>query len=239
MELRVHQNRLIALILVSLGFTIALILAGIAIFLNVESTFYGFNTVGDASLSSLHCPVIITSSEKGYVTATFANTSSKFQTTIVDIEISHPANFRTFRTEIPLAVGESKRTAWEITSEDVDLGSFIFASVYVYANYPQRSRHSTCGTLVVNLPGIPGWFVLGFPLVISIFCILFGLWMWERSFHPIKGKPLDLSRGMTFLAVVTFIAMFLAFQGWWLAGIVALVIVVLGISAIIFFAFVS
>lgn len=236
MDLIIDKPRRRALLLFSAGFLIAFLLAGVGIWANLEATVYGFINVGDTNLNTLHCPAILSVSDTGYVTASFINTHIRPINLILDVEISGPLAFRKIREEVPLQPGESHVARWAITRADIDLGNFIFAYVYRFANYPQRSAGATCGTFVVNLPGIPGWLFIGFFLLASVGLIFAGLLGWERAHHPIHGKPRELLYAMTFLAVIIYIAMLFSLQGMWLFGIIALVVVILSISGILFFA---
>lgn len=236
MEQDLHRKRNQAIILFSCGLLLAALLAGLGIWANLESTMYGFINIGDTPFTTLHCPLLMSSSDTAYVTAKVANTFEKPKDYIVEIEISSPLIFRKERNEFLLQPGESKSIRWEITKEDIDLHNFIFAYAYQFANYPQRSKGGTCGTFVVHLPGIPGWLITGLLLVLSAGLIFGGLLLWERAHPSRQGKGRELLVAFTFVAVITYLALFFAAQGMWMLGIIALIAVVLSICGIVVFA---
>ena len=235
MDFSLNKPRLRALVGYLLGLILTLATAFLCIWPDLESTVYGFTGVGDASLATLHCPDLLAAYETGAITARVKNRVEQPRSMFAEIEISGPGAFRTDRQELKLAAGESGSLSWTISRQDIDLGNFIFASVYVYANYPDPSRIGRCGAWVVHSP-IPGAWLLALLIALSAGLVLLGLAQWERSFRPLIGKPRDLLYGFTFVAIFAMLAIFFGIQGAWMIGIICLVVVVLGASAVAVFA---
>lgn len=233
MDKKAKIKRSAGMMLFSLGILLGMALAGGAAWADFEAVFYGFHKLADKPLPGLRCPVLMTFSETGTVAATFANPADRPIQLMVRTDVSGRARMRSERTTLALAPGETKQAHWIVTSDDIDLGFFIFVQVSSYPAYPLPFRGSTCGILVLNLPLLTGGQIFAFTLVTSLLGIVVGLSLWQASHRPLVGRSVTVMLAMRFLAMVVLLGMFAAFRGEWLFSGLLLVIAVLMVVGVV------
>jgi hypothetical protein len=219
--------RFLSILFFSGGVLLGMALAGSAAWADLEAKFYGFEKMGDRPLSGLSCPVMMTKSETETITVTLTDPTDKPLQLMARADISNPIQIRTERKTLSLAPGEKNQLSWAVTSDDIDLKFFIFAKVSTYPTAAFPFRESTCGIVVVNLPGLTGNQVFAFTLAASLLCIAVGLVLWEVSNRPLQGQRLHITYAMRFLTVVILAQMLCSFRGWWMLGGILLVVAVL------------
>jgi len=174
-------------------------------------------------------------SEVGTITLTLKNPTDRPVQFAAQADISNPGLAREERTSVLLAPGEKKRVDWTVTSADVDLGFFIFVKPATYPTYPYPYRQSTCGILVLNIPGLTGNLVFSLALVVSVLSLLSGMSLWIAGNQPLEGRRRDTTAAMAFLAVIALGALLARTMGAWMAGVILLALAVLTITLILFF----
>jgi hypothetical protein len=224
MDTRKRLSRSLGAVFYLIGILLALVLAGGAAWADFEAEYYGFDRMANKALRTLRCPVLMAASETGHISATFSNSTERSIQLMVRADFSNPGPPRSVRTTLPLAPGERKQLEWAVTSDNVDLGWFIFARVYTYPAYPYPFRQGTCGIIVINLAGLTGSQVFALMITASLLGILVGLGLWERSKGPSGGRRLGTTSAMRFLAVIVLLALLTSLMGWW--GIAGLFVVV-------------
>ena len=234
MKSRKKTMRLVGVLLFSVGTLLGIALAGIAVWADLEAVFYGFMKMGNKPIASLQCPVIMTASETGKISATFKNPLDKPIQLMLRTDISGPT-LSMERTRLALEPGEKKRAEWTVTRDNVDLGFFIFAQVSSYPVYPFPFRQTTCGIFVMNLFGLSGNQITAGALVGSVLGLLIGLGLWQAGNRPLSGRRMETTYAMQFLAVIVLAAIFVAFRGWWLVGIMLLTVALLMLVSIGYF----
>jgi len=224
--------RILALSLFSLGLLAGMFLAGAGAWSDLEATFYGFGKMADHSLTTLHCPVLMTATETGVIRADLANHSNKTVQAKTRIYISS-LPIRTVETITPIASGETKELTWTVTSEDVALGNLILAKVLVYPYGDAPLREGWCGTLVLKVPLLNGSQVFGILLALSLVGLLGGIGLWVMGGSPLKGRTLTAIRAMICLTAFILVDMVFSFLGLWLYGLVLFVVVVVLILGVL------
>jgi hypothetical protein len=225
--------RPIGLLLFSVGIFLGLALSGIAAWADLEASFYFGYEPTDKPLNTLTCPKILTRAESGTVTVSLNNPTQGAITPVVDIDISNHGAMRTLRTKPSIAPNETQRLQWTVTADDIVFGYLILAKVAVSHAATLPSRLGTCGTLVIDLPGLTGNQIFTIALAISLLGILIGTWIWTGSNRPLNGRGLDATRAMVVLAVIVLAGMLFSFMGWWMLGIIMFSIAVLLIFTVI------
>jgi hypothetical protein len=225
---RKKLSRSLGAIVFLVGILLGMALAGSAVWADFEAQFYGFDHMGDEPIRTLRCPVLMTASETGRISASFANGTQKPIQQMVRADFSNFGPARSVRATYSLTPGEKLRVDWAVTSADIDLRWFIFARVYAYPAYPYPFREATCGIMVINLPGITGGQLFALALSVCLVCILIGLGLWEKNRPPQRGRRLDAATAMKFLAVIVLLALLTSLRDWWMiAGLFLIVAVVL------------
>jgi len=228
--------RSLAIFLFLLGMLFAMALAGVAAWTGLEATFYGFERLTNERLTTLRCPVLMTVTETGAISATVSNLSDVTVEPKMRIYVSGPGPFRTVDSQITLAPGETQQVHWTVTSEDVDYKDLIMVKVLAFPYYKFSTREGTCGILVLNLPNLTGSQVFDFALVVALSGLLIGMGLWIASGPQYKKRILDATRAMIFLAILTLVDLFVSFRGAWFFGLVLflatvlLIVVVLAIA---------
>jgi hypothetical protein len=178
----------------------------------------------------------MTTSEVGSVSATFDNPNdTKVQYTVFAVFSSRGLFRRPPSRSFPLDAHRSQKEAWDVTSEDIDLGNFIFAQV---VNYPIKNvsfRQATCGILVLDWPSLTGKEIFSFAMIIIVLGIVGGLVIWETLGQPLTGKLQDITRAMYTLGVLVLLGLLVSFLGYWIFGILFFAASVLAIGVILGF----
>jgi hypothetical protein len=228
---RKKTARSVGVLVFSIGTLLGLALAGAATWGDLEAAFYGFQKMGDKPLRTLKCPVIMTSSETGEISATFKNPQDRPVQLMLRTDLSGPT-LTTERTRLALAPGERKQADWTVTRDNIDLRYFIFAQVSSYPVYPFPFRQATCGIMVMNLPGLSGNQIVTWTLVASMLDLLVGLGLWQAGNPSLPGRRQQTTYAMRILAVIVLAAIFIAFRGWWLAGLLLFLLAIIMIVVI-------
>jgi hypothetical protein len=233
-----ERKRLLAavgVLVFSVGVLLGLAFYGAAAWGDLEAFLFAASVDADGSLGSLRCPIMITSTESGTLSATFQNPSERVIRPTIRTHISE--GFVTLMRRIDdqpsLEPGEKKRLEWEVTADDATYGYLVLARVFVKYPYPLPSRTSACGVLVIDLPGWTGGQVTALVVVSSLLCLVAGVGLWVAGNRPLGGRIQDASRAMIVLAVVVLLGIATSFAEWWLLSGLLLVIALLLIGAII------
>jgi len=235
MKIRKKIMRLLGILLFWVGVLLGVALAAGAVWADIEATFYGFTKMGDKPLN-LKCPVFVTAAEPGQFASTFKNPNDKQMELMVRTDVSGYGGIRTARTTITLAPGEKEKVRWPVTSEDVDLGFFILAQVSSYPAYPLPFRESMCGMLFIKTTALTGNQIFVLLVVVSLLSMAAGLVLWQVSHQQLKGQVSSATWAMRILVAIVVIGMFVAFQGWWALGVIAIALMLLMIVAMMYVA---
>jgi hypothetical protein len=218
-----------------IGIAVGMMLFGSAAWADLEATFYGFEEMGGGRLNKMDCPILMTSSDVGTVSATFKNPNNSPVQFMVRIDVSSSGVFRTERSMLSLDSNKSKTVEWHVTSEDIDMRNFIFAQV---SNYPANKipfRQATCGILVLKLPQFTGSQVFTFAMIGIVVGIIGGLTIWEIYGLPLSSKLQDTTRAMKTLGVLVLLGLLVSLQGLWMLSVLIFAASVLAIGVILGF----
>ncbi len=113
------------------GIFLGLALALVAIWGDFEGISYFYSGAGYPSYNGLNCPVLMTRSETGIVSASFSNPDSQEIEPYYEVTVSGPASMRKLEGQLSLPAHTSKSVQWKVDANDIDLGSFIFIDMQV------------------------------------------------------------------------------------------------------------
>jgi hypothetical protein len=220
----------------SVGVLLGMALSGIVVWGDFEASLFNVSMSGNAPLKTLRCPVMMTATEVGTVTATFTNPLERpVEFTIrAHITEGYVTLMREINSKLPLAPGETGTLEWPVTSDDAAYsGHLILVRVRLAAKYPLPSRHASCGILVVNLPYFTGNQVFAFAFAASLLSMVAGAGLWVVANRPLRGLGIDVTRAMGALAGCVVAGTIVGLLGWWVLGVLILAITVLLVGAII------
>lgn len=213
-----------------IGALCGLALTTLATWADLEAAFYGFDRTGGDRLSSMHCPMLMSANETGSFSVRITNREDTAISPTIKTDVSTPGLPVSTFDPIQLAPGESKRMQWAVGPDNVDLGRFIFARAWVYAAYPMDDLESTCGIYVTTLPISGAVFTWGL-VSLSLLGMGLGLYGRKQAAAQVRG---DMSR-LIFLGSIVLLGMLFSFLGWWVQGLLVLVISLLSLVIILSF----
>ena len=221
--------------LYTIGIIIAMVIAITNFLPDFEAQQYGFTELTNDSFNTLRCPSYLGINEVGIIRASFSNPLDRPIEPIIRIDISSPTLIDSSRQKINIQPGEKQSVEFQVSSANVDLGHFIFLKVFRYPTYPIPLQEATCGIWVYNIPGISGGQLLIGGLVSSLILVVLGIFFWVRSSYPIQDRQQNQLNYLVFLAVILAITIFVSLMGWWLVGMVLLVVSILLILVVLAF----
>jgi hypothetical protein len=222
----------------AVGIILGTALSGIVVWGDLEASLFDASIRGDATLTTLRCPVMMTAKEIGTASATFENPLERPVTFTIRAHISrgYVTLMREINSKLSLAPGETQTLEWTVTPDDAAYGRLILLRVRLSAKYPLPARDASCGILVVDLPYLSGNQVTAFTLAASLLSMVVGASLWVATNRPLRGLPRQVTRAMGVLAGSVLLAMLLGLLGNWLLGALLLVItLLLGVTIIGYF----
>ncbi len=219
-----------AAVLFVLGVLITMALAGMMAWAAFEGLSYFATGAGYASYGGMHCPVLISRSETGVVTADFVNPSGQVLQPYYEIEISGRVASRQLEGQVTVQPNARGRVSWTVTQSDIDLNPFIFVKMDVLPVDAYATREDTCGILVAGLGGISGSVGLSLAMAIGLVCLLAGLLLPAVALTAAEAVEFDAAastnsrRAAQALGVVAVLALLAGLMGWWLVALLALVV---------------
>lgn len=180
----------------------------------------------DKVLTSLRCPLLISSRETAHISATITN-SSKY-TVIPRISARISDGYFTVHREQSvrqtLKPNSSVKLDWQATVEDAAYGkTLILVHIKVFSSYPLPAMNGNCGIVVLDLGPLNGEVVATIIGVTAMALINVGWWLWYRQ-HPVEKKEniRGLTNGLRLLGLIATIGILASFFRLWFLGILAL-----------------
>ncbi len=235
-DARTKLRRTLSIVIFAAGAVLGLTLAGLSVWADIEAMYYGFDTIGDVTLPTLRCPVLMTRHETGRIHATFTGADDRSIQFLVRADISGPALLRSERSMLSLAPHEKQRVEWAVTADDIDLGFFILAKVGNYPAYQLPFREATCGIVVLGLPLLTGNQLFVLAAIGAALSLVAGLLGWQANNRPLLGRSLDVAAAMRFALAVVLSGLLFSVLGWWLATAFAVLVGLLLMVALLRFA---
>jgi hypothetical protein len=230
-------TRILVRFLAALTFSIGA-LTGAALFIvtnwaDIEAMLYGFPRYGNRPTFAMHCPLLITTGETGVVTFTIENNRDVLVRPTVRFQVSNPGPFRLISERLDLQPGESRQVQIEVLPDDAVLSRYIFVKMFTFATYPLPPVEQTCGILVLDLPGLSGAQIVTGSLLVAFLAMPLGIVLWILANRPLKGRALDLTRGMVTLTIVILLGILAVWLARWLPGLVLTAVTILLMGVIL------
>ena len=170
--------------------------------------------------------MLMTKNEVGIFSVKVVNTTDKKIASSIRTDIATQVDPVTSYTFAQLAPGETKQVEEQIGPDNLIFGQFIFARASVNA-YPLPSSENVCGVFIVDLPTngrTITWTMVG----LSLLGVSVGLYGISRSQDSINAKPMDV-RLLILLAFLVFAGIISSFLGWWIQGLLVIIVLVLAL----------
>ncbi len=194
---------------------------------DMEAWLYGFTKDGYPRLSSLHCPMLMTSQDRLPVTVRLTNPSDHDLTWFVSAQFSNPVLISTDEQRLTLTPRVNRVISWEVDQKNIDLNSFIFAYVFASPSAVLRMTEGTCGTFVLKIPMQGGPTIYYATLGASVLLALVGLGLWLRHAEMSEAKVVSQAEWMGFLTIIVAIAVVTSVLSLWFFAVIFLVITML------------
>ena len=203
-----------------LGVFLGLALAFAAIWSDFEGFSYFNSGAGYQSFNGLVCPILMTRSEKGVVTADFENPTGQEFEPYYEVAISGPVSLRKFEGQLSVLAHATKSIRWTVDANDLDLGFFIFINMDVLPVAGYSTREDNCGIMVLNLTGPTGGQVFALMLAASLIGLVMGLGLWENAPAPDINRYTNMRRALQALGIMVLLALLASIIGWWAVGLI-------------------
>jgi hypothetical protein len=228
-------NRRLAVLLFALGLLFGMALAGVIAWGDMEASMFDAAISPDAPLTTLRCPVMITTAETTTVSASFTNPGNRPIELFVRAHISDgfATLMREVKTWVPLTPGQEQRVEWPVAPADAAFGRVILVRIHASPSGPLPYRAGSCGIIVLDLPFLTGNLVFAIALAIAVLGMGGGIGLWVASYRPSIRQGLGVVRGMGTLAGAVGVAIIAGLFGMWLVGLVVLLLTVLLIGVMV------
>lgn len=236
MEIKHKLQRVLGVTCFTLGLLVGMFLIATAVWSDLEANFYGFGRFYAEPLNSLSCPVYLDRDEAGSMSVRLSNATDREQQRTVLIRLSSRLTFIEKKVDVAVPPGQQKRVYWGVSNENLDMGSFVFAHVTTYPANQAPMQEAMCGVFVLDTPfNIKGQYFYFFLVAVSVVLLGIGLWLWDTSRIPAISTQLPQVRmAMYFLVVVVLLGVITSYLGVWMAGVLALLLIVVTMISILY-----
>jgi len=217
-------------LLFTLGIILSFLLSSVMIWGDLEASLFTSGLRPDKSLSTLRCPIIITASETGTITAELNNPTGKHleRYLIANISEGYASLVREIRTSLPIPPDNKEKVEWKIYPEDAAFEQrVILFRVYINPRYPHPSLGGNCGVVRVNINGVTGNQLFTSTTMLTLVCIGAGIVMLETGSRPTNRRLRNTLNNIYALAGILFATGVLGYLGMWVPGIGLLVTAVI------------
>jgi hypothetical protein len=220
-------------VLFFIGYLIAVIILGLSVMGDFEGYQFYPSIIGDEFYRSLDCPVLMSESEVGTITARIVNPIDSKITPSVWIHISEGLSslVREDRVNLTLEPGESQEIQWTITKDDAAYGNWVLVKIFVFSQYPLPSSHGSCGVFTADFKGLTGKQVHILAIASSVVLMVAGGGMWFMGNRPLRGKAaLNMRLSLMIMGVIAIGGLITTIIGsylWFVSGVIFIVCVLL------------
>lgn len=204
---------LLSALLFLVGVLLQLSLSSGVVWGEVEASLYG-TQVGYAGLK-LNCPLLLSPSESGRVSATITNPLDQDVLPVVTAEISRADGMHRLSQTLSLAPREARVVQWPVDASDIIFGRLILVNIIQSRYGDLDPRAGSCGILVFRLFDLTGNGSLGLIFIGSLAFILLGGTLWWRQRAPLDDLAEQTLKACGGLAGVTTLATLTALPRWW------------------------
>jgi hypothetical protein len=235
MEVSSKAVRVLSIFLFVLGITLAIVLTIFALWPDFEASLFDTTHAGGESLTSLHCPLLITPADNASLRLTLANPLEQPINFLVRANISDGfmTLMRQEEAQATVQPGERVAFAWSVKPEDAVYDRMILARVRVLRTVGLPARQRACGIFVLNVPVLRGNQIIAALLTATLLSLGGGTVLWLKNERPLTKRQGERTRVIGVLTLLLLLTMTASLIGWWGAGLLILMIMVLFLVVII------
>jgi hypothetical protein len=218
------------------GIILGFVLTSVMVWGDLEASLFTSGMRADRNLSTLKCPIVITTSETGKITATLKNPTEKTleRYLIANVSEGYASLVREIRTKLPIPPAEKRKVEWKIYPEDAAFDDrVILFRVYINPRHPHPSLGANCGVVRVDLQGITGNQIVASTAFLAFSSIGFGAVLIELGHRSSQKRSRNVINSGYVLAGIILAAGILSYFGMWILGIGLLAIAVLLLGIIV------
>ncbi len=203
------------------GLVLALLLAIVGFWPDLEASLFDASLSSDQSLTTLRCPLILNGNEPAAVTARFVNSGDRPVQFLVRTRISAGSAtlMRRQSTVVALEPGAEETLSWPVTPADAAYRRVILARVFQLPAYQVPSRQAACGILVLDLPWVSGRSLTTGGLGVMLLCLGLGAWLGLRPGWPPTGRRRDGVRAAGVVTTLILVDLIASWLGLWSIGL--------------------
>ncbi|MBN1666166.1 MAG: hypothetical protein JW862_03735 [Anaerolineales bacterium] len=224
------------LLLFSLGILLGILLFGSAVWADLEAFLFDSALKARTSLTTLSCPVMISSKETGMISANIRNPNDRETKRIVRVHITegYTSLIREINTDLLIEANSSSKVEWEIYPDDAVYNDrLIMFRAYLFPNYPIPDADGSCGVLLVQSDTFTGRQILIFTITVSLVLIGAGRWLWQLGVRPISQTRIrNIASSMNWLGGIVIAGIVLSLLEYWGPSGLALIVSLLLIGVI-------
>ncbi len=165
----------------------------------------------------------MTTADKGAVTLSLTNSTDRDLPFLIGTELSDFDAATLDRTTFQFKAGETRTLSWPVGTDNLAFGHLILARVYVFSAFTLPSLGNTCGTVVVDLPGLTGIELFVIVLGGSLAGIAIGWGFWFAGNRPLQKDGIISRRAMSIFTALVVIGLAAGLIGWWGLGLICAV----------------
>ncbi len=218
-----------------IGLLLALGLTLIALWPDLEASFFDSALAAERSLENLRCPIILTPAQPGTIQATFSNPHERPVQFLVQASITqgYVSWQREDDTLLQLAPGQVESLAWPITVEDAAYGRLILARIFAFRSAPLPARARTCGILVLNTTFLNGNQIVVGLTGAALVSLGLGGALWLHPLGQMSRQRWRASYTTLRVAFLILLALGASLLGWWAISLILLLLVLLLLAVLI------
>jgi len=221
--------RILSMVVFAVGLLAGTTLIAVTVWGDLEATLFNPGMQYDAKLRGLRCPALITPKQTGTIRARIKNTLDRSTNLFIRARTSegYVTLIREEQRELPLDPGEAQWMEWTISADDAAFERLVLFKVAVTGGYPLPARQGTCGIVRINTTILTGGQLYALGLIVSLVCCIGAAVLWIRSNPRMLGTRVQLTKAMIWLSASILTGIVVSFLGWWVAGTVSLVVILL------------
>ncbi len=215
------------------GCLLAMVIIALGIIANVESLSFAPTPQAEKQLSSVRCPLLISSTESGAVRGFLKNTTEYTVRPTVEFftTIGPGYNMNYSSQLLIIEPGEKGNFTKSVSIEDAIYdGKLIMARVFVAhsGSYMLPNATAACGTVVLNLGSISGKLLLVIIAILSLSDMVAGWLFWQPVQLTYGKRSGEAVNSLRTLSIVVFIgAGSILLLNWWILGVIAAAVSIL------------
>ena len=218
------------------GILMGFMLTSVMVWGDLEASLFTSGLRADKNLSTLKCPIVITASETGKISATLKNPTEKTleRYLIANVSEGYASLVREVRTKLPIPPADKQKVEWKIYPEDAAFDErVILFRVYINPRHPHPSLGAKCGVVRVDLQGITGTQIVASTAFFSFVSVGAGAVLIELGNRSSQKRSRNIINSGYALTGIIPTAGILSYFGMWILGIGLLAVAVLLLGIIV------